>query len=252
MIRYEIDVSARHRHTFAVELIVQAPDAEQRLSLPVWIPGSYLVREFARHLSGLAATQDGAAVELRQLDKATWLARCKPGAPLVVRYRAYAFDTSVRAAYLDASRGFFNGTGLCLRVEGRESEPHELAVVGLATGWDVATTLERRPSVESTHEYVAGDYDELVDHPVELGRFWRGRFEASGVIHEFVVAGALPDFDGERLIADTRRLCEAEIRFWHGAGRAPFDRYVFMLNALEDGRGGLEHRSSTALVAARR
>ncbi len=252
MIRYEIDVSARRRHTFAVELIVQAPDAEQRLSLPVWIPGSYLVREFARHLSGLAATQDGAAVELRQLDKATWLVRCKPGAPLVVRYRAYAFDTSVRAAYLDASRGFFNGTGLCLRVEGRESEPHELAVVGLATGWDVATTLERRPSVESTHEYVAGDYDELVDHPVELGRFWRGRFEASGVIHEFVVAGALPDFDGERLIADTRRLCEAEIRFWHGAGRAPFDRYVFMLNALEDGRGGLEHRSSTALVAARR
>ena len=70
--------------------------------------------------------------------------------------------------------------------------------------------------------------------------------------HEFVVAGALPDFDGERLLADTRRLCEAEIRFWHGDGRAPFERYVFMLNALEDGRGGLEHRSSTALVAPRR
>ena len=252
MIRYEIDVGARHRHTFAVELRIDAPAAEQRLSLPVWIPGSYLVREFARHLSGVEATQGDAAVELRQLDKATWLARCAPGQTLIVRYDVYAFDTSVRAAFLDAARGFFNGTGVCLRVEGGEAEPHELAVVGLPADWDVATALERRPGPDTTHEYVADDYDALVDHPFELGRFWRGRFDAAGVIHEFVVAGALPDFDGERLLADTQRLCEAEIRFWHGAGRAPFERYVFMLNALEDGRGGLEHRSSTALVAARR
>ncbi len=252
MIRYEIDVGACHRHTFAVELRVDAPAAEQRLSLPVWIPGSYLVREFARHLSAIEATQGDAAVELRQLDKATWLARCAPGQALVVRYRVYAFDTSVRAAFLDAARGFFNGTGVCLRVEGREGEPHELALVGLPADWDVATSLERRPGPDAAHEYVADDYDALVDHPFELGRFWRGRFDAAGVIHEFVVAGALPDFDGERLIADTQRLCEAETRFWHGTGRAPFERYVFMLNALEDGRGGLEHRSSTALVAARR
>ena len=252
MIRYEIDVAARHRHSFDVELLIDAPAAEQRLSLPVWIPGSYLVREFARHLSALEASQGGAALELRQLDKATWLARCAPGAALVVCYRVYAFDTSVRAAFLDAARGFFNGTGVCLKVEGRETGPHELAIVGLPTDWDVATALERRPGPDRVHEYLAADYDELVDHPVELGRFWRGRFDAAGVPHEFVVAGALPDFDGERLLADTKRLCEAETRFWHGAGRAPFDRYVFMLNALEDGRGGLEHRSSTALVAARR
>jgi predicted metalloprotease with PDZ domain len=252
MPRYEIGLGERHRHCFDVLLRVDAPEAEQRLSLPVWIPGSYLVREFARHLSGLEATQDGAAVELHQLDKATWIVRCLPGAPLVVRYRVYAFDTSVRAAYLDAARGFFNGTGVCLRVEGRDAEPHELALVGLPPGWDVATTLGRRAGAESTHEYAAADYDELVDHPVELGRFWRGRFDAAGVVHEFVVAGALPDFDGERLLADTKRLCDAEIGFWHGAGRPPFERYVFMLNALEEGRGGLEHRSSTALVASRR
>ncbi len=252
MIRYEIDVAARNRHTFEVELRIDAPAAEQRLSLPVWIPGSYLVREFARHLSALEAKQGDAAVALRQLDKATWLARCGPGQPLVVRYRVYAFDTSVRAAFLDATRGFFNGTGVCLRVEGREAEPHELGIVGLPADWSVATALERRSGPDSTHDYVGADYDALVDHPVELGRFWRGRFDAADVVHEFVVAGALPDFDGERLLADTKRLCEAETRFWHGSGRAPFERYVFMLNALEDGRGGLEHRSSTALVAARR
>jgi len=251
MIRYDVDVGATNRHSFSVELRVERPDSAQRLSLPAWIPGSYLVREFARHLSGLAAEQGGKPLPLEQLDKATWLARCAAGVPLIVRYQVHAFDTSVRAAFLDGSRGFFNGTGVCLRVEGREGEPHALALRGLPAGWNVATTIDPRPGA-GAHEFVAADYDTLVDHPVELGPFWRGRFDAAGVAHEFVVAGALPDFDGERLLADTQRVCEAEIAFWHGSGRAPFERYLFMLNALEDGRGGLEHRSSTALVAPRR
>ncbi len=251
MIRYAIDVGATHRHTFSVELSIDRAAAAQRLSLPVWIPGSYLVREFARHLFALSAEQDGAPVALRQLDKASWIAECPGTGALVVRYQVYAFDTSVRAAYLDSARGFFNGTGVCLRVEGREAEPHALAVIGLPAGWDVATSLDRAPD-GGAHAFVAPDYDELVDHPVELGRFWRARFDAEGVPHELVVAGALPDFDGERLVADTQRICATEIRFWHGSGRAPFDRYLFLLNAIEDGRGGLEHRSSTALVAPRR
>jgi predicted metalloprotease with PDZ domain len=220
--------------------------------MPVWIPGSYLVREFARHVSALEATQGGRPVPLHQVDKATWIADCDGDAGLVVRYRVYAFDLSVRAAFLDADRGFFNGTGVCLRVEGREAEPHGLVLSGLPSGWDVATTLPV-PAGAEPHAFLAADYDALVDHPVELGRFWRGRFEAAGVPHEFVVAGALPDFDGEALLADTRRICEAAIAFWHrGEGRAPFDRYLFLLNAVDDGRGGLEHRASTALIAARR
>jgi predicted metalloprotease with PDZ domain len=252
MIRYQVDVAATRRHTFALELRIDEPAAEQRLSLPVWIPGSYLVREFARHLSALSAEQGGVAAPVEQIDKATWQVRAAPGKPLVVRYQVYAFDTSVRAAFLDGSRGFFNGTGVCLRVEGRESAPHALSLTGLPAGWEVATTLPPAPGDTSGREFVAADYDTLVDHPVELGRFWRGRFVAAGVAHEFVVAGALPDFDGERLLADSQRVCEAGIGFWHGTGAAPFARYLFMLNALEDGRGGLEHRSSTALVAARR
>ena len=170
MIRYAIDVAATHRHTFSIELAIDDPAAGQRLSLPVWIPGSYLVREFARHLFEVNAEQGGAAVPLRQLDKASWQADCAEGIPLVVRYRVYAFDTSVRAAFLDASRGFFNGTAVCLRVEGREREPHALAIVGLPEGWDVATSLDARAG-GAGHDFVAADYDALVDHPVELGRF---------------------------------------------------------------------------------
>jgi predicted metalloprotease with PDZ domain len=253
MISYRVDASRPETHRFRISLQVPAPQALQRFSLPVWIPGSYLVREFARHLSGLQASQRGRPVALRQLDKATWEAECEPGAALTLGYEVYAFDTSVRAAFLDGVRGFFNGTSLCLRAEGHESEPHQLVLRELPAGWEVATALSPvKVDARGRGVYQAADYDELVDHPVELGRFWRGRFEAHGVPHEFVVAGALPDFDGERLLADTRRLCEAEIAFWHPNRQPPFGRYVFLLNAVEDGYGGLEHRASTALICARR
>ena len=164
-------------------------------------------------------------------------------------YQVYAFDASVRAAYLDADRGFFNGTSVFLCAHGHEESPHRLRIGALPRGWSLATSM---PPAARAREYVCADYDELIDHPVEMGRFWRGSFELRGVPHEFVVAGALPGFDGERLLADTRRICETQMRFWHGRGQPPMPRYVFMLNALADGYGGLEHRGSTALVAARR
>lgn len=249
MISYRISIADVHAHLYQVTLTVPQPAAEQDLSLPVWIPGSYLVREFARHLSGLSARQGKREVLLQQSGKAGWVARCTGSAALTVSYTVYAFDPSVRAAYLDADRGFFNGTGLCLRVHGREDEPHQLELAGVPKGWDVASSM---PPLSKRHGFEAAGYDDLVDHPVELGRFWRGEFKAGGVPHEFVVAGALPDFDGDRLLADTRRICDAQISFWHGRKKPHFKRYVFLLNAVEDGYGGLEHRASTALIAARR
>jgi predicted metalloprotease with PDZ domain len=261
MIAYRIATADLHAHLFRVILRIADPAPEQRLSLPVWIPGSYLVREFARHLSALSAMQGGVARPLQQLDKATWLAHCPGRGALVVTYLVYAFDTSVRSAFLDANRGFFNGTGMCLRVEGSEALPHRLELRNLPAGWQVATGLRPLKVNAAGHgAYEAADYDELVDHPVELGRFWRGRFTAGGVPHEYVVAGALPDFDGERLLADAKRICDAQIGFWHGepgrknsrSGKPPFARYVFLHNLVEDGHGGLEHRASTALISARR
>ena len=258
MIVHRIDVVEPTTHQFGVTLTISQPAVGQRLALPVWIPGSYLVREFARHLSGLTATQRGRAVACRQLDKATWQADCASGAPLEVRFRVYAFDTSVRAAFLDAERGFFNGTSLCLRAEGLEHVPQRIALDALPPGWQVATAM-RAVEVDAAGRgtYEAADYDELVDHPYTLGTFWRGRFTAHGVPHDYVVAGALPDFDGTRLLAEAQRLCEAQIAFWHpGAeaqpGAAPFARYVFMHHLVDEGHGGLEHRASTALVSPRR
>jgi len=244
-INYRIEIADVHSHSFAVTLTIPNPAAEQIVSLPAWIPGSYLLREFARQLSGLTARQGSRELTVEQLDKATWRVACSGRAALCMSYRVHAFDNSVRAAFLDAQRGFFNGTSLCLRVHGREQQAHALELARLPLGWEVATAMPA-----AGKGYLAADYDELVDHPFELGNFWRGRFEAGGVEHQIVVAGALPSFDGTRLLADTQVICKTLIDFWHDA--LPFSSYTFLLNAVDEGYGGLEHRASTALIAPRR
>ena len=254
-LHYRIEPADLHAHLFHVTLTIAQPAAQQRVALPVWIPGSYMVREFAKNLQNLRATQGRRSVLVQQLDKATWQVDATPGKPLVLSYAVYALDNSVRTAWLDASRGFFNGTSLCLQVAGQETLPHALELMSTrATAtWHVATGL---PAVATNTRgfgsYMADDYDALVDHPFELGHFWSGEFKACGVPHRFVVAGAAPSFDGARLLADTQKICEAEIRFWHPRGKPPHTNYVFMLNAVDDGYGGLEHRNSTALICTRR
>ena len=260
--RYRVEPADLHAHLYRVTLTINRPAAVQDVSLPVWIPGSYLVREFARHLQGLQARQGGRAVQFNQVDKCTWRIEAREDRPLELAYEVYAFDNSVRTAWLDDRRGFFNGTSLCLRVHGQEDQPHDLTVAAGAAprNWQVATALEPQ-QVNRRHWglYRAASYDELVDNPVELGDFWSGEFRAGGVPHRFVVAGAPPSFDGQRLLADARRICDAAIRFWHppartGArgGKPPFTRYLFLLNVIDDGYGGLEHRQSTALICGRR
>ena len=245
----------RLRHRYVVQMKLTPAADMQRVSLPVWIPGSYLVREFARHLSGLRAQQGRAECEVIQLDKSTWDIACRPGRPLTIEYTAYARDNSVRAAWLDSHRGFFNGTSVLLRAHGHEGAPHEVTVrpPADAPDWQLATAMPAvRADPRGFGTYRAADYDEAVDHPFELGSFWSGQFKAGGVPHRLVVAGAPAAFDGERLLRDARKICDTAIAFWHGKARPPHRQYVFMLNVVDDGYGGLEHRASTALICGRR
>ncbi|CAM3469751.1 peptidase M61 [Polaromonas hydrogenivorans] len=257
-LHYRVEVGNLHAHLFRITLTIASPAALQRVSLPVWIPGSYLVREFSKNLQGLQAHQGSrspAPLAVEQLDKCSWQIACSPETALVLRYEVYAHDNSVRTAWLDANRGFFNGTSVCLKVEGQEALPHvlELPASKAMSGWSVATGLTpQKIDSQGFGRYAAADYDELVDAPVEMGPFWSGSFTARGVPHRFVVAGAAASFDGARLLADTQKICETEIRFWHGSKKPPFTNYLFMLNAVDDGYGGLEHRNSTALICTRK
>ncbi len=260
-VHFRVEPFDLHAHLFHVTLTIQKPAAKQLVSLPVWIPGSYLVREFSKSLQRLEAHQGQQALDMEQIDKCSWRINCSPGKTMVLRYEVCAFDNSVRAAWLDASRGFVNGTSVFLRVAGQTDSPHQVAVVATPQlkQWHVATGLAPlKVNANGFGTYAAADYDELVDCPVEMGTFWSGSFVACGVPHRFVVAGAAPTFDGARLLADTQKICEAEISFWHGAGKGraakkpPYKNYLFLLNVVDDGYGGLEHRNSTALVCNRK
>ena len=252
-VHYRVEVGNLHAHLFTVTMTIAHPAALQTLRLPVWIPGSYLVREFSKNLQNLAIRQGQRTLKVLQRDKATWQVHCTAGQPLTVAYAVYAFDNSVRTAWLDASRGFFNGTSLFLQAEGFENEAHgvELLPPPATPDWQAATGLTAvKTDRKGFGSYRADNYDMLVDCPVEMGLFWSGSFKAGGVPHRFVVSGMPPSFDGAQLLEDTRKICEAEIAFWKG--KPPFSSYLFMLNAVADGYGGLEHRNSTALICTRK
>ena len=255
-IHYRIRPLDRAAHLFEVHLTIQAPDpGGQRVALPAWIPGSYMIREFARHVVRIEARSRGRRVGLTKLDKHTWQARpCK--GPLEVACAVYAWDLSVRAAHLDRSHGFFNGTSVFLRAVGQEDRPCTVEIAPPAgpeyARWRVATTLPRAGApAHGFGTYRAADYDELIDHPVEMGEFSLGRFEAAGVPHEIAITGR-HDADLDRLGRDLAAICETQIRMFEPrTRRAPFDRYVFLTMAVGDGYGGLEHRASTALLCSR-
>lgn len=259
-VHYRIEAANVSAHLWRITLTVAKPARLQTLSLPVWIPGSYMVREFAKHVQHLKAEQGGKACAVEQLDKCTWRMKSSAGKPLVISYEVYAFDHSVRTAWLDAQRAFFNPTSLCLRVHGQEKMAHSLSLVAIDSEALCAVSTAARAIKLSKSEaknflgiYVFEDYDHLADTPFEIGDFWRGSFTLRGVLHEFVVSGAPASFDGESLLADTKKIVEVELEFWHGQeGTPPFDKYVFMLNAVDEGYGGLEHRASTALICSRR
>jgi predicted metalloprotease with PDZ domain len=256
--RYAIRPADPAAHLFHVTCRVERPDpAGQLFMLPAWIPGSYMIREFARNIVRITALAGGRKVALAKLDKHTWRAAPTRG-PIELAYEVYAWDLSVRAAHLDETHGFFNGTSVFLLPIGLEHAPCTLDILPPAgqrhADWQVATALTpaRGTRRHGFGTYQAADYDELIDCPVEMGTFALGRFEVLGVPHAIAVTGRVPKLDMDRLTADLARMCEAQVRLFEPrTRRAPFDRYIFLAMAVGDGYGGLEHRSSTALLTKR-
>ena len=256
-IHYTIVPKDLAAHLFAVTVTVDLPDpAGQAFSLPAWIPGSYMIREFARHIVRIEAATKSMPVVLTKRDKHSWQAAPCDG-PLTLSYEVYAWDLSVRAAHLDQNHGFFNGTSVFLSVVGKAHLRHVVDIRNsddpACGNWRVATALPRlKAKRHGFGTYVASNYDELIDHPVETGNFALATFQAHGVPHEVVITGRVPNLDLPRLCADLTRICEAQIALFEPETRqAPMARYVFMTLAVGDGYGGLEHRASTALICNR-
>lgn len=251
MIHYRLAVESTDAHHFEVVCLVETPDpVGQRFSLPVWTPGSYLIREFAKHVISVRAESDGVPLAVEKIDKQTW--RCAPtDKPVEFTYQVYAYDLSVRGAYLDRTRAFVNGAAVFVWPHGCEQLPLTLELIAPAAGgWKIATAMSPE-SVDARGfgVYRCADYDELIDHPIEMADFALQRFEAGGIPHEIAITGAPEGTDFARLSADIAKVCNQHIELF---GMAPFKRYVFQLLIVGDGYGGLEHRASTSLIASRK
>ena len=252
-VQYTLNPSNPSAHIFTVTLFVEEPSSDsQVLSLPTWIPGSYMIREFAKNIVRMTAKVGETEVPVVQTSKNTWRVDSK-GQPFVVEYEVYAWDMSVRMAHLDQTHGYCNGTSVFLEVEGQSEGLHRVLLQApadpLCSEWKVATTLKTTGEVGLFGWYEADSYDELIDHPIEMGTFESLEFDACDVPHEVAITGKVR-FDRERLLEDLKRICEFEINFF--GNPAPMDRYLFQVMAVDAGYGGLEHRASTSLICTKK
>lgn len=257
MIQYQVFLENPHAHFFRVKLTVDAPSPQgEQLKLPAWIPGSYTVRDFSKHITSIhayKAEDETRVISIHKQDSHTY--QCEPveGA-LCVEYTVYAWDRSVRGAHFDSLHAFFNGTALFLAVL---SQPDSTLEVVLHPPertyenklWQVATTLPiKKVDTKGFGTYQVESYHELIDYPVEIGDFETLNFEVSGIPHQIVLSGSY-QADTERLVSDVQKICQAQADLFE---EIPFDRYLFLLTVMEDGYGGLEHKSSSALMAQKK
>ena len=244
MINYEITPNPI-AHEWHIRLTFrQEHDLETEISLPNWVPGSYLIRDFSRHITTIRAFCNGEYAHLTQVKKNRWHTAPQSG-EWEIYYTVYAYDLSVRGSFLTAERGFFDGACLFLQVNGHENSTHQIEFPTLPKTWRIATTLPQT----NVHSFQTTSYHDLIDHPVELGNIEFLDFEAGGIPHRIALSGHYPDFDRNRLVSDIRKICETELAMFPSP--APFTHYLFLLHVGDNIYGGLEHISSTALLADR-
>jgi predicted metalloprotease with PDZ domain len=246
-IEYALSFPAPHTHYVDVAASVPTDGRQSvELMMAVWTPGSYLVREYERHVEGVSASANGRTLAVEKPAKNRWRISTG-GAPRIdVRYRVYGREMSVRTNWVEASFALINGAPTFLTLADGVRRPHDVTI-SLAAGWRTAyTALEARPG--GAHRYRASDYDTLVDSPILLGNARAYEFMVDGVPHVLVNEGDSAGlFDGARAARDLTALVREYRRMW---GSLPYDRYLF-LNVIAEASGGLEHMNSTVLMTNR-
>lgn len=249
MLHYQIEFDDYKQHLVHVTIRFLA-NPNQELWLPTWIPGSYLIREFSKHIEAVKAYDEaGRMLNIKKTEKNRWRLFNTDHELITVEYDVYAYDLSVRGAYVDQTRLYINPACVCLGLEGQEQSaceleiflPDELKHFQLATGLASKSLVKGRFTLKADH------YDQLIDSPFELADQTRFSFETHGIEHEFVISGTHAT-NVDRLKTDIEKICAAEIDLF---GSAPFKNYTFMTMATGNSYGGLEHCNSTSLITPR-
>ncbi|EIB6858229.1 M61 family metallopeptidase [Acinetobacter baumannii] len=249
MLHYQIEFDDYKQHLVHVTIRFLA-NPNQELWLPTWISGSYLIREFSKHIEAVKAYDEaGRMLNIKKTEKNRWRLFNTDHELITVEYDVYAYDLSVRGAYVDQTRLYINPACVCLGLEGQEQSaceleiflPDELKHFQLATGLASKSLVKGRFTLKADH------YDQLIDSPFELADQTRFSFETHGIEHEFVISGTHAT-NVDRLKTDIEKICAAEIDLF---GSAPFKNYTFMTMATGNSYGGLEHCNSTSLITPR-
>ncbi|HET6347102.1 MAG TPA: hypothetical protein VFH51_19360, partial [Myxococcota bacterium] len=246
-IRYTLRFPSASQHYVDIEATFPGEAGGITLMLAVWTPGSYMLREYARHLEGVrAASFTGEALAVRKVAKNRWHVACDGDGDVAVSYRVYGRELTVRNNWIERDFAMLNGAPTFLTRVGSERTPHDVTVELPATWKSVYTAMPKHPDGGPCH-YRAEDFDQLVDSPLLLGNAAAYPFEVGEKEHVLVNEGEGGVWDGPRSAADVAKLVQQNLKMW---GALPYPRYVF-LNVLCDGRGGLEHKDSSVMMASR-
>jgi predicted metalloprotease with PDZ domain len=243
-ISYQVAMPQPESHLFEVTLSIQGwEESVLDLKMPVWTPGSYLVREYAKQVQDFSAEagEGNKSLFSRKLSKNHWQVETPGINALTVRYRVFANELTVRTNHLDSTHGYFNGAALFVFVPGWEQQPTRVTIVPPKPDWTVTTTL---PTVDGdAYTFEAQDFDTLVDSPFEIGTQRLYDFEVLGKPHQLAIWGQ-GNADPQQIIEDTKKIIEVEADLYEGL---PYDRYLFLLHLSAGGYGGLEHKHSCSL-----
>jgi predicted metalloprotease with PDZ domain len=242
---YKIAMPQPQTHLFEVKLTVSNWEGDVLdLKMPVWTPGSYLVREYAKQLQNFAAvTSDDRSLIATKISKHHWQIQTDKCPEIIVSYRMFAHELTVRTNHLDATHGYFNPAALCFYVPGSEHCPIEITIVSPHPDWQVTTPL---PEI-SPQTFLAADFDTLVDSPFEIGTQQIYDFTVLGKPHQLVVWGE-GNLDPQVAIADIKKVIQVESNIFGGL---PYEKYIFLLHLSPSGGGGLEHKDCCSLLYPR-
>jgi len=238
-ITYTLSFPNPQNHYCHVKMEFTAKSDQPIVGMPVWAPGSYLVREFSKNMEGIQSN-----FGLKKIQKNQWQLDAKQGEQVEFSYLIYANEVSVRTSFINAEHALISSVGTFTYAKGQENEEHIVNVTPHKNWKKVACGLI---NPNNKKQVVAANYDLLVDAPIEVGNHDEFTFEAAGVTHTVAMVGK-NNADYKRLAKDMKRIIETTIKVW---GELPVKRYLFIVENTDHGRGGLEHLNSTVLMMAR-
>ncbi len=248
ILNYNISIPEPHTHYAEVEISIQNPGkTELEFQMPVWTPGSYLIREFEKSIQNVSASADKKPLLCKKTDKNTWKVNIGKSNSVSFKYKVYAYEFSVRTSFIDADQALINPTSLCFLVKGLEKNEGTISFSFGSNFSRVSTALKRTETDGQKNQFTFADYDELADNPIQIGNHQELTFKVAGVPHKVAMVGR-HNADTSKFIKDLTKIC---LTMTNIIGEHPSKEYLFIVQNVETGGGGLEHKNSTVVMMNR-